>query len=68
MPIRLGSLKEIISHSDLSDMPDTGGTNTNHDTRYLKLDQSIAQTVINGAPTFNEGLIIPAGKKIYFDG
>ena len=35
---------------------------------FLKLDQSTPQTVVNGKPTFNEGLVIPASMKIYFDG
>ena len=85
MPIRLGGLREIIAHADLSDMPDVGGTNTDHDARYyteaevntliaalasvyLKLDQTTAQDVDNGAPTFNQGLIIKAGQRLIFDG
>lgn len=39
-----------IAHADLSDMPDTGGTNTDHDNRYLTLDQTTPQTLINGVP------------------
>jgi len=51
-----GSIKieEILSHSDLSDMPDTSGTNSDHDTRYLKLDQTTPQTIINGVPLLDE--------------
>jgi hypothetical protein len=51
-------------------------------TRCLKLDQTIEQTVVNGLPTFNEGLyangggpsvfnsgiIIRSGMKLVFDG
>lgn len=31
---------------------------------YLKLDQSTPQTIINGAPRFNEGINVSTGKKI----
>jgi len=27
-------MTEILTHANLSDMPDTGGTNTDHDARY----------------------------------
>lgn len=33
------------AHSNLSDMPDAGGTNTDHDTRYYT--QSIIDTELN---------------------
>jgi len=39
-----------VAHTDLTDMPDTAGTNSDHDARYLKLDQSTPQTVSNGIP------------------
>lgn len=35
---------------------------------YLKLDQSTPQTVDNGMPHFNKGLIIKSGEKLIFDG
>jgi hypothetical protein len=35
---------------------------------YLKIDQVVPETVVNGAPVFSEGLVIKAGKKIIFDG
>jgi hypothetical protein len=67
-------IKEVIAHVDLSDMPDSGGTNTDHDARYyteaevdaafLKLDQTTPQSVINGQPTFDQGLKITAGQDI----
>jgi len=44
------------------------------DLHYLKLDQTVPQTVINGAPIFNTGLtsqgpiIIKAGQKLILDG
>jgi hypothetical protein len=41
---------------------------TSNDARYLKLDQTTPQTVINGMPTFNKGIRIKAGEKIIFDG
>jgi hypothetical protein len=41
---------------------------TSNDARYLKLDQTTPQTVINGIPTFNKGIRIKAGEKIIFDG
>ena len=50
MPIRGSTLKEAIAHADLTDMPDVGGTNTDHDLRYLTLDQTTPQTLINGIP------------------
>jgi len=49
---------EAIAHADLTDMPDSGGTNTDHDARYLKLDQTTPQTVDNGAPVFNLGITV----------
>ena len=45
---------ESMAHADLSDMPDTGGTNYDHDARYLRveldplslhLDQTTPQTM-----------------------
>jgi hypothetical protein len=46
-------LSETIAHSSLSDMPDVGGTNTDHDLRYWTLATS--QTGITGdkAGSFN---------------
>ena len=44
------------------------------DLRYLKLDQTTVQTVINGKPIFDKGLKsdddleIKAGKKLILDG
>jgi len=54
------------------------------DARYLKLDQTAAQDVINGRPTFNEGIlataagdtaitsnkdiVLKADRKLIFDG
>jgi len=35
MPIRGATLREIIAHADLTDMPDVGGTNDDHDERYF---------------------------------
>ena len=62
---------ETLSHAELSDMPDTLGTNTDHDVRndarYLKLNQSTPQEVINGAPKLKEGLEITSGKRLYLD-
>ena len=34
----------------------------------LKLDQTTQQTIDNGTPIFNKGLIIKAGEKLYLDG
>lgn len=34
----------------------------------LKLDQTTPETVVNGAPTFDQGIIIKAGAKLVFDG
>lgn len=33
------SVVETITHANLSDMPDTGGTNTDHDARYYTEDE-----------------------------
>ena len=81
MPIRGATLREIITHAPLSDMPDVGGTNTDHDARYyteaevvallagyLKLDQTTEQDVDNGAPIFNGGVRVLSGQKIIYDG
>jgi len=38
--LSVSELEETLSHSDLDDMPDVLGTNTDHDTRYLTLDCS----------------------------
>lgn len=46
MRIRNRSLLEAIAHADLSDMPDVGGTNTDHDARYFKLTNTTDQTII----------------------
>lgn len=35
---------------------------------FLKIDQTTPQTVVNGSPTFDEGIIVTNGKKIIFDG
>ena len=35
---------------------------------YLKLDQTIPQTVINGAPQFNVGIVIKENQWVYLDG
>jgi len=35
---------------------------------YLKLDQTTPQTVVNGAPQFDEGVVIKANQKVYLDG
>lgn len=52
----------------------TGGVLTETDPLSLHLDQTTPQTVINGAPIFNEGLksngsiILKSGQKLIFDG
>jgi len=38
---------ETFAHADLTDMPDTLGTNSDHDARYLTLDQTTPQTFTN---------------------
>jgi len=65
---------ESMAHVDLTDMPDIGGTNSDHDARYyteaevdanfLKLDQTTPQTISNGQPIFGQGLKITAGYDI----
>lgn len=39
---------------------DNGLSRSAADSRYLKLDQTIPQTIINDAPTFDAGLIVSA--------
>lgn len=84
MDIEFRSLFEAIAHVDLSDMPDAGGTNTDHDARYftesesdlrfLKLDQTTPQTVANGAPHFDgtvldaPAIIFKIGRRVVYDG
>ena len=63
MPIRTGSIREVINHDELKDMDGTV-----HDARYLKLDQTTEQDVDNGAPHFNGGIIIKSGQRLTFDG
>jgi hypothetical protein len=46
----------------------TGISQTQADLRYLKLDQTTPQNVINGSPEFDEGLTIKATKPLYLDG
>ncbi|MFA5133089.1 MAG: hypothetical protein WC444_07220 [Candidatus Paceibacterota bacterium] len=41
---------------------------TGIDGRYLKLDQTTPEKVINGSPQFDEGLTIKNTKRIYLDG
>jgi len=41
---------------------------TETDPLSLHLDQTTLQNVINGAPQFDEGITIAAGKKLYLDG
>ena len=53
---------ELMHNHDLADI------NPDLDERYLRIDQNVEQTVINGLHTFERGLIIKAGEKIYFDG
>ena len=43
-------------------------SNKELDARYLKLDQTLSQTVTNGLPQFNEGIIIRKNKPLYYDG
>ena len=38
---------EIIAHGDLTDMPDVGGVNADHDARYLMLSGANADQNIN---------------------
>jgi len=38
------------------------------DARYLKLDQTTPQTVVNGAPQFNKGVTIKENEWVYLDG
>ena len=49
--------------------PITGQFDVTADTSgLLKLDQTTPQTIENGTPIFDKGLIIKAGERIYFDG
>jgi len=53
---------ELISHSQLNDMPDVAGTNSDHDARYLMLDGSNANQPIDiGIYDFTTTGIISGG-------
>lgn len=39
-----------------------------NDLLYLKLDQTTHQHIDNGAPHFDEGIEVKAGKRLYLDG
>ena len=49
----------ITNQTDLTNLLNTG---------YLKIDQTLSQTIINGLPMFGEGLIIKSGKPLVLDG
>ena len=53
---------------DLDKIGQTASDIISNDGRYLKLDQSTPQTVINGAPVFARGLILVSGQRLVFDG
>lgn len=55
-----------FSHSQLSDMPDLTGTNSDHDARYIRLDGTPGPTT--ASIPFAEGLSIPAGKNLSIGG
>jgi hypothetical protein len=65
VPFKLNAITGLL---DL--VSDTSGfiNITIGDLRYLKLDQSVVQHVINGSPQFDEGLTIAKDKRIYMDG
>ena len=47
----------------------TGGLDTTAgDARYLKLDQTTVQHVINDAPQFDKGITVKADEWLYLDG
>ena len=54
-----GTFDITLSHTNLNSMLDGD---------YLKIDQTTYQTVINGLPQFNEGIVITSGKRLYLDG
>ena len=47
---------------------DMVGMTTAEKGEYLKIDQTTPQTVDNGAPHFDGGLIIKSGQKLIMDG
>ena len=47
---------------------DTGILQADADLRYLKLNQTVEQNVINGAPHFQGGIVLKSGTKLIFDG
>jgi len=67
MPIKFNPFTGTFDF--VSDLNQSGA-----DLRYLKLDQTTPQTVINGTPVFNKGLTakehvtIKAGQRLYLDG
>jgi len=48
--------EEVLAHADLSDMPDTGGTNSDHDSRYYTETEMDVHTT-NSALHFTEASI-----------
>ena len=65
--VKGGKGAEILNHVDLLDMPDSLGTNSDHDARYLKLDQTTPQDISNGQPDFLAGLRAGATNQLSID-
>lgn len=61
---------ETLLHTELLDMPDTGGTNTDHDLRYWSI--ATAQTGLTGSKTLTDNTFISFGtggdSQLYYDG
>jgi len=67
--------EEAITHAQLTDMPDTGGINSDHDSRYVNVPGDTMTGALTITPasgdtslTANKDIVLKAGQKIYFDG
>ena len=56
---RNASILETVSHTDLSDMPDSGGTNSDHDARYYT--ETETNSLLSNKQNLDSGLTSLAG-------
>lgn len=64
----MAEITTINPHTRKLDIVQTDAEIAVNDGRYLKLDQTTPQDVINDAPHFQKGLVIKSGEKLVFDG
>ncbi|MCZ7583321.1 MAG: hypothetical protein M5R36_08305 [Deltaproteobacteria bacterium] len=72
--IKTAALQEKIAHGDLTNMPDTGGSNGDHDARYYRqsqindaLNQLHDKGVLSGLEYLGAVLIMGQGLCLHFD-